>query len=253
MTSMGFLSATEFWLEPKKFHFQVGEEMMIDFMEGESFTGGLWDMKKNQVELLQWYSNSGVKDLSKTVKPTKGKNVTLKFAQEGTQLVVMRSNASFRAWQADQFNAYLEEEGLDEIAELRKKTNSTDSAKEYYTRFAKVLVQVGERIDDTFKKKTGLRLEIILDKNPHLIRSGDYVQCLLLFEGKPLPNTLVKVWNRLNRTTFLQNIYTEKDGTIKFPISAKGAWMVSAVKMIPSEKPGAEWRSLWGSLVFGIE
>ena len=64
LTAMGFLSATEFWLEPKKFHFRVGEEMMIDFREGESFTGELWDMKKNQVELLQWYSNSGVKDLS---------------------------------------------------------------------------------------------------------------------------------------------------------------------------------------------
>ena len=196
----------------------------------------------------------GVKDLSKAMKPTRGKNVMLKFVQEGTQLLAVRSNASYRTWGADQFNAYLEEEGLDEIAELRKAKNYTaDSATEYYTRFAKVLVQVGERIDDTFKKKTGQCLEIILDKNPYLVKSGDYLQCLILYEGKPLPHTLVKVWNRLNRTTFLQNIYTEKDGTIKFPISAKGAWMVSTVKMIPSEKPAAEWHSLWGSLVFGIE
>jgi hypothetical protein len=63
----------------------------------------------------------------------------------------------------------------------------------------------------------------------------------------------VKIWSRLNRTTFLQNIYTEDDGTIKFPVSAQGAWMVSTVIMIPSEIPGAEWHSLWGSLVFGIE
>jgi uncharacterized GH25 family protein len=75
----------------------------------------------------------------------------------------------------------------------------------------------------------------------------------VLFEGKPLPHALVKVWSRLNNTTFLQNIYTEKDGMIKFPISTKGAWMVSTVKMISSDLPTSQYHSLWGSLVFGIE
>ncbi len=246
-------SAAEFWLEPKKFHYAVGEEMKLDFREGEAFTGEYWDMTKNSAELLQWYSLAGMKDLTKAVKPSKGSNVIMKFAGEGTQLLVMRSNAAYREWSGDQFSAYLVEQEFDEIAELRKRTtNLGDSVKENYTWLAKVLVQVGERKDDTFKKKTGLRLEIIPAKNPYALTTGDYLQCQILFEGRPLPHALVKVWSRLNNTTFLQNIYSEKDGTIVFPISMKGVWMVSTVKMISSEKPPAEWHSLWGSLVFGI-
>jgi uncharacterized GH25 family protein len=246
-------TASEFWLKPKKFHYIVGEEMKLDFREGDAFTGELWDMNKNKAELFQWYSAAGMKDFTKAVKPTRGNNVIIKFQGEGTQLLVMRSNAAYREWSGDQFNAYLEEQEIGEIAELRKRTNSSsDSAKENYTRLAKVLVQVGERIDDTFKKKTGLRLEIIPAKNPYLLKTGDYLPCQILFEGRPLPHVLVKVWSRLNHTTFLQNIYSEKDGTIVFPISTHGTWMVSTVKMTRSEKPPADWQSLWGSLVFGI-
>lgn len=246
--------AAEFWLEPKKFKYGAGEEIKIDFREGESFTGEFWDMTGNKVEMLQWYSTAGVRDLSKMVKPTRGNNVTLKLSTDGTQLFTLRSAPVARAWDAEKFNAYLEEEGLDEIADTRRRSNRTgDPATESYARLAKVLVQVGERIDDTFKKRTGMRLDIMLSKNPYLVKSGDYLECLILYEGKPLPHALVKVWNRLNQTTFLQNIYTENDGTLKFPVSTTGAWMVSTVKMIPSEKPGVEWDSLCGSLVFGIQ
>ena len=246
-------TASEFWLEPNKFHYAVGEEMKLDFREGEAFTGEYWDMTKNKAELLQWYSTAGMKDMIKAVKPTKWSNVIMKFTGEGTQMLVMRSNAAFREWGGNHFNTYLEEQESGEILELRKKTgSSTDSVKENFTRFAKVLVQVGERRDETFKKKTGLRLEIMPTKNPYTLTTGDYLQCQILFDGRALPHALVKVWSRLNDTTFLQNIYSEKDGTIAFPISTKGVWMVSAVKMIRSEKPPAEWHSLWGSLVFGI-
>jgi uncharacterized GH25 family protein len=115
------------------------------------------------------------------------------------------------------------------------------------------LAQVGDKKDDTFRKKIGLRIEIIPNQNPYLLKSGDYLQCLVLFDGKPSAHQMVKVWNKIGNTTFQQNNYTENDGTIKFPISSKGPWMVSTVKMIPSEKPGADWQSFWSSLVFGIE
>jgi len=114
------------------------------------------------------------------------------------------------------------------------------------------MVQVGEKTDDTYKKKIGLRYEIVPDQNPYTLKTGDHLQCKVYYEGKPAAHTLVKVWSRINNTTFLQNIYTENDGSIRFPISTSGSWMVSSVKMIKSEKEGADYHSLWASLVFGI-
>jgi uncharacterized GH25 family protein len=246
-------AAEECWLEPERFRCAIGEEIKVDFQTGENFVGGSWNGKQNKAAVVQWLSVSGVKDLSKETTPTRGNNVALKVLQEGTQMVAMETNTLPREWGAGKFEPYLEDNGLHDIVDARKKAGVLEGpVKEECTRYAKVLVQVGEKTDDTYMKKAGLRLEIIPKKNPYTLKTGDHLQCLVLYEGKPSPHTLVKVWSRLNHTTFLQNIYTEDDGTIIFPISTKGAWMVSTVKMVPGEKPGIGWHSMWGSLVFGI-
>lgn len=244
----------EFWLQPKKYRYKLGEQMNVDFMVGESFNGEFWDMKRHKVEKLEMYNLGGKKDLLSDVKIKEGNNVGYKFSQAGTHLLTMQSDAAYIELEAAKFNDYLKEDGLDYILEERKKANELNKpSKEYYTRFAKLLVQSGDKTDDTFKRKTGLRLEIIPDKNPYSLASGDYLQCQVLFEGKPTAHALVKVWSHIGNKVFLQNIYTEKDGTITFPISNKGPWMVSSVRMIHSEKDESIYHSLWASLVFGIE
>ena len=246
--------AHEFWLQPKKYRYQVGEQMSVDFMVGESFTGEFWDLKRHKVEKLEMHSLAGKKDLVKDVKSAAGNNLTYKFSQAGTHLLVMQSDAAYIELEAAKFYDYLKEDGLDYILEERRNSNEVEKpSKENYTRFAKLLVQAGGKTDDTFKKKIGLPLEIIPDKNPYSLASGDYLQCQVLFEGKPSPHALVKVWSHVGNKVFLQNIYTEDDGMIKFPISSKGPWMVSSVHMIHSEKDKSIYHSLWASLVFGIE
>jgi uncharacterized GH25 family protein len=253
LTTAVVLQAHEFWLQPKKFRYSVGEEIKIDLMVGESFTGEYWDLNRHKVEKLQLYRIAGVKDLTSTVTNTKGSNVLFKADLEGTYLFAMQSNAAYLEQEAKEFNAYLKEDGLDYILDERTKLNQLDKpSRENYTRFAKLLIQVGNKADDTYKKKLGFQYEIVLDQNPYTLKTGDYLQCKVYFEGKPAPHALVKVWNTVNTTTFLQNIYTESDGTVKFPISAKGAWMVSSVHMLHAETKQANYHSLWASLVFEI-
>ncbi len=247
------VQAHEFWLQPKKYRYALSEEIKIDFMVGESFTGEYWDLNRHKAEKLELHRLSGVKDLVKEVKITNGNNLAYKIDQEGTYLLTMQSNPAYIEMEAKAFNDYLKEDGLDYILEERKRSNQMEKpSREYYSRFAKLMVQVGDRKDDTFKKLVGLRYEIVPDQNPYTLKTGDYLQCKVFYEGKPAPHALVKVWSKINNTTFLQNIYTEKDGSVRFPISTTGEWMVSSVKMIKSEKAGAEYHSLWASLVFGI-
>lgn len=250
-----FLSlAHEFWLSPKKFSVAIGEEVSIDFLVGENFEGESWGVQLKRVVKLEHHQLSQVKSLTTSLKPTEKEKLKLKFSTEGTQLVYFQSQDSFIELEAEKFNAYLKEDGLDDAFDQRKRTNTLDKpAKEYYSRFAKVLLQAGSKTDDTYRKKVGARLEILPLQNPYTLQKGDYLQCQILFDGKPAPHQMVKVWNKVTGRTFLQNIYTEKDGTIKFPINAVGHWMVSTVKMIPSEKPDADWRSMWASLTFGIQ
>jgi uncharacterized GH25 family protein len=253
--SIGFVAQShEFWLHSTKFKFNVGEELKVDFKVGENFEGEPWDLKKHKIEKLELHQLSKSKDLRAAVKVEGRERLNAKLTEEGTHLLVMQSNYAYIELAADKFNDYLKEDGLENVYDLRKNSNTLDKpSKEYYGRFVKLLVQVGNKTDNTFKKKIGFKNEIIPEQNPYTLKSGDYFQCTVLYDGKPSPHQLVKVWNKIGTTTFLQNLYTENDGTVTFPLNAKGAWMVSTVKMIPSEKPGADWQSMWASLVFGIE
>jgi uncharacterized GH25 family protein len=176
------------------------------------------------------------------------------ISNPGTKLIAMQGKASFIQMNGTKFNQYLEEDGLDNIIEWRKKNGQdTVGAKEFYARYAKLIVQSGSLLDNTWKQVVGHRLEIIPDANPYSLKAGDYLGCKVLYEGKPSPHTMVKVWGHVGNKIFLQNAYTENDGTVKFPISANGPWMISCVRMEKSKDPKADWESSWASLTFGIE
>jgi len=248
------LSSHECWLQPKKFKLGVGEALTVDFLVGENFEGEPWDLKKNKIEKLQLAHLENTADLRTLVKPDGKQKLAYKLTAEGTYLLSMESDAAFLEMDGAKFNAHLQDEGLDDILAIRTKANALDKpGREWYSRNVKLLVQAGARTDNTFKKNSGMRLEIIPAQNPYVLKSGSYLQCLILFDGRPAAHQLIKLWNKIGNTTFLQNVYTENDGTVKFPISSKGPWMVSTVKMVPSEKSDGDWQSYWGSLVFGIE
>lgn len=169
-------------------------------------------------------------------------------------MITMESNNAYIELEPEKFNEYLKEDGLDYISEERQKLGEQNkNSRELYRRYAKLLVQVTDRTDDTYKKETGMRLEIVPLQNPYELKTGDHLDCKVLYERKPAAHALVKVWTHIGNRIFLQNIYTEDDGTIRFPVSNKGAWMVSSVKMLRSTSDKAEWQSLWSSLVFEIE
>jgi uncharacterized GH25 family protein len=113
-------------------------------------------------------------------------------------------------------------------------------------------VQAGDAKDHIYKRIVGLPLEIIPLTNPYQKELTEVVRFQLYFQGRPLAFAKVKVWNRGARRTFIQNIYTEKDGTFTTRLSNTGVWMISAVKMIESQQPGADYQSFWASLVFGF-
>jgi uncharacterized GH25 family protein len=254
LSVLTFAGAHEFWLHPSSFFFKRGDKLLVSFKVGENFIGEPWDLKKNRVEKLELHQLSKSINLTDSVKEGDKENLTYALKEEGTLLLTMQSSNAFIELDAEKFNVYLKEDGLDEVLEHRIKTNTnSNAAKEFYSRYTKLLVQVGDKKDDTFKKVVGFPIEIIPDRNPYSLQVGDPIKFKILAKGKPLFGVKVKVWNRFDNRTTIQNIHTEKDGTIEARISNPGPWMVSVVQMVPSEKAEADWQSYWGSLVFGIK
>lgn len=247
------IQAHEFWLQPNKFYFEVGETATIDFLVGEHFVGEPWDLTKQRVYKLEHHTIDFSKSIVDKIQSTSNKKLDLRIEKSGTHLVAMQSHNAFIELDAEKFNAYIQEDELEDAIRHRKKTNTENkSAKEFYARCAKVLLRAGTGTDDTYKKRVGLPLEIVPVNDPYRTKPGDELSFMVLWEGKPLEFTLVKVWNRKDNNTILQNIYTQKDGIITTRLSNTGIWMVSCVKMIPSKDAGADWQSYWASFTFGF-
>jgi uncharacterized GH25 family protein len=246
------VQAHEFWMQPDKFVFQVGETAKVNFMVGENFVGERWKVNAQRFLRFDHHAVNYTEGLIEQLNTGEGNNLEVKLTQAGSHLFVMQSTNAFIELEAEKFNDYLKEDGLEDVLAFRQKNNQMEKpAKEYYARCAKLLLKAGAKSDDTYKKVIGLPLEIVPENDPYRAKTGDHLTFKVLFEGKPLPFTMVKVWNRKDGTTFMQNIYTKKDGTIDTRLSNTGSWMVSCVKMVPSREEGAEWQSYWASFVFG--
>jgi len=255
LAAITFVQAHEFWMQPDKFVYIPGEKLVVGFKVGENFMGEPWNLKVNRIatlELRQLAKSTSL--LSLVSDTTKKGEIVIPLTTGGTHMVLLQSKNAFIELEGEKFNDYLKEDGLDDIYALRQKTNTLNApSRESYARYSKLLVQVGSHTDETFKWVAGFPIEIIPERNPYDLKRGDPVRFKILFEGKPLFGAKVRVWNRFDNRTTIQNIYTEKNGMIETRVSNPGRWMVSVVKMVPSKKEGADWQSYWGSLVFGVE
>ncbi len=245
--------AHEFWLQAKQYFLRPGDNLLVQFMVGENFMGEPWNLKRHTIEILDLYEAGTKRSIVDSVQKEQG-FLQVKMKTPGTKMLVLQSNNAFVELTGDKFNAYLKEGGLDEVFTQREKTQALQkAARELYSRHTKLLVQVGDKLDDVYKREIGLPIEIIPEKNPYSLKQGDTQKFLILFEGKPLFGAKVKLWNRFNNRTTIQNIYTEQNGMIEMRVSNPGPWMVSIVKMVASKDPKADWQSYWGTLVFGVK
>ena len=245
--------AQEWWLHSKKFHNENGEKLSISFLAGNDFIGRPW-LTASRVVDFKLHQISAVSDLLDSIKSDSENGLNYTAKSDGTQLFSLKSTNLLQQFSADTFNMILKAYELDAVQNQRQKGNAGNSpARVNRQLFAKLIVQVGGKRDEVYRKVLGWPVEIIPDRNPTSLKVGDQIKFKILFDGKPVFGVRAKVWNRFDNRTTLQNIYTQQDGTIEARISSPGPWMVTVVTMAPSKDPDAEWQSYLGSLVFGFD
>jgi len=247
-----FAVAQEAWLQPERFFYKDGEHVSITFLAGADFIGR--PFKNVLVADLTLHQMSAGRDLLDSIR--NDAEVGLKYAvkAEGTCLFAMQTEDILHEIPADTFNLMLKDYELDAVRNQRQKSNVVNAPARVNQRlFEKLIIQVGDNRDETYKKVIGWPVEIIPDRNPMSLKVGDQVRFKILFDGKAIFGVRAKVWNRYNNRTTLQNIYTQQDGTIEVRISSPGPWMVTVMKMIPSREPGVDWQSYQGGFVFGFD
>lgn len=248
------LQSHEFWLQPSTFILDVQEPFGMNIRVGEEYKGELWNYRDKRIVGFYLFDEKGKNDLTKKARKGEGNNLSMKFDTPGLRLLALQTNSAIIELEGPKFNAYLEEDGLDDaLAHRREKGLLDEKASEFYARNIKCLVKVGGVNDDTYSTVVGMPIEIIPLQNPYEIEKEGNMDFEVMFMGKPLENALVKVWHKIGEETKLKEFRSDAEGRVKVEIKDTGIWMVSVVQMVLSDNEEADWQSYWGSLTFGFE
>jgi len=247
-----FLFAHEFWIEPEKFIYKWNESINLRFFVGENFEGANWTGNDSSVNTLRLYYSGVNDDLDGSISAAIGDSLQLKVLDEGTCVVALNTTNKFIQLDAEKFEEYLKEDGMEYIIEERKLRGfSAKPGREHYQRSVKTILQIGDEYTRAAQTRTRLPLDLVLTANPYQLRDSDSLGVQMFFRGKEMSNQLINIWHRIADSTTRLSIRSDSSGIVKFPVNRSGKWMVSAVYMEHSPIDSVDWQSYWGSCTWG--
>jgi len=246
--------AHDYWLQPDSFFPAIEKGVAVRLHVGDKFQSEA--ERPLQLKPTLKFQLLGVKDTQDLLlKADDGRKpvVEVVVRKPGSYVVRMDRAPQHIKLAADKFNHYLAEEGLESILEARRRAGEDKKdGRERYGRCLKLLLQVGDKTDDTCKRVLGQTLEIVPQANPYALKPGDMLPVLVLFEGKPLAGVKLFAHSRAEEKVETQTAVTSREGTASFRLNRSGAWLLRCVHMRRCAGDAeADWESFWAALSFG--
>ena len=118
--------------------------------------------------------------------------LTFNTGEAGTYLAGVSTKARKIELTAEEFNSYLEHDGVLDMLEQRTNDRLTDQdVVESYQKHVKAIYQVGNIKTNDWKTELGYPIEFVPQANPYEKYSGEKLEVQLLLDGKPLSSQLV--------------------------------------------------------------
>jgi hypothetical protein len=254
--------AHDFWIAPASFRPAPGATVPLELRVGEGFSGDPVPRDPRRIVVFDAVGPRGVETAVAGVAGAHPAGI-LPVPETGLYLIAYESNAAAIELAAEKFEAYLGEEGLQRIVELRRaRGESAAPGRERYARCAKALVRTVRTVrtglpeasqeggDDHFGHRFGMPLELVPEADPYRLQAGADFPVRLLFRGEPLAGALVVALPAADPGAALR-ARSDAEGRVRFPLDRKGAWLIKAVHMeAASAGTDADWESWWASLTF---
>ena len=178
------------WIEPTSYRPELGRIMGLRLRVGQDFLGDPLPRVPSLIEKFVIIDGDGEK-------PVVGRDGAdpaglLLPSKPGLVLVGYHSKPSPVVLTPQKFNQYLSEEGLDSIAALRAKRGQTNAeARELFVRCAKTLLLAGPAPQSQGDRVLGFPLELVAERNPYLVKSGESLPLRFSIADQPIADVLV--------------------------------------------------------------
>lgn len=247
--------AHDYWLQPKNFLLADGASTEVRLFVGDHFVRQAErPYQAKMTPELRLVSLGQTLDLRGASVDGERPFATIAPQSEGNHLVVMQRDWSYIELEAEKFNSYLEHEGLSDVLQRRRSAGEAQMAgRERYRRYLKALIQVGAKSDATYRRKVGHRLEIIPRNDPSECQPGDKLSVSVLFDERPLKDSMVAVYSRSGDDTKTQSARTNSQGQATFQIDRTGIWLIRLVHMQRCRDDDKyDWESFWAAYSFQV-
>ncbi len=249
--------AHEYWFEPDNFFLSKGQVTRLHLFVGEALKmDEEREYQPAKTNSFQLFSPTGPFDMRTMADAEKKPLLNFSSASAGTYLFSMERNWSYISLDADKFEAYLHDEGMDYvITERRRLGESKKEGRERYSRYLKSMIQVGDGVTGNVKTRLGSKLEIVPLDNPYGKRVSGTLSFQIWFDGRPLVEKAVFADNRDGDVIDTRELKTDKEGKVEVKFGRKGIWLIRVVHMQRCENRcgEADWESFWGALSFGVK
>jgi hypothetical protein len=256
LLTAGPARAHDYWFMPETFFPAPRADVALRLHVGDHFVSEAErPFAKKPTLRFQLFHGKETLDLAPLSREDKTPFARVTVRSAGTHLIALDRASHLITLDADKFNRYLAEEGLDAVlAERRKAGEDKLPGRERYSRYLKSLLQVGAERDDTARKVLGQRLEIVPQANPYRLKPGDLLTVRVLFEGKPLAGARVFALRRQGDKTHTQKATTSAEGLATVKLDAAGPWLIRLVHLRRAVKDAdADWESFWAALTFALK
>lgn len=250
----GVLCAHDFWIEPSTFRPGVRDDVSVSLKVGEHFNGE--PVPRDDRRIRRFFLVSTLGEAPVPGLPGTDPAGFARVETPGVAVIGYRSDRSPVTLEAEKFEKYLADEGLDSVLKEREKRGERQKpGREVFSRSVKSIVFAGPRGRE-YDRHLGLTLELMLGSDPAAWReeggAGSPVKFRLSYEDKPLAGALVKAICREDPGKTL-TARSGKDGSLTLRLPRRGVWLVEAVHMVPAPKGvDADWESIWTSVTFEV-
>lgn len=241
----------DYFLLPEMFFMHKGDKINLHLLSGDAFVKDAeiaYQPAKTTRFML--YNGSKKIDLTKAAQDSATPVLSYEMTLPGQSLIEMTRGYEFGFTSRDAYAEFLNNQGLDKLAEKVKAGNQF-RVKEKYTRYLKTLVSVDNRDGKAYEKVLNEDFEIVLKKNPYDKQYGDDMIALLLFKGKPAESASLELYIKTTTgNVYNQNLTTNNDGEVTFNLSREGIYLLRAVRIEQTKDKDADYESWWTSFTF---
>lgn len=250
-------SGHDFWLEPTDWRVRADRPLGVKLVLGHPSDPEPYGRNPRLIE--RFFASDGAREIDIGGRPGRNPAGVVRLPDASTWVVAYRSRPSQVTLPAQKFEAYLKEEGLERIVELRRVSGQEErDGREQFSRCAKLLLAADQEpspartADHPWLAPLGLTLELVTEKDHRALQPGDSLPVRLFYLERPLADALVEAMP-LNGDDFKSSARTDADGRVTLDLPTAGGWLVTCVHMdrLP-EETGAEWESYWASLTLRI-